>query len=51
MTGGSLQMSPGDGTPGTHAAPGWDERIEGVLAPVLRRSSRIAWSVAVDVGG
>ncbi len=51
MTGGLLQMSPDDGTPGTHAAPGWDERIERLLDPVLRRSPRVAWFVAVDVAG
>ncbi len=47
----SLQVFPGDWTPGTQAAPGWIERIEGVLAPVLRRYPQIAWSVAVDVAG
>ena len=51
MGGGSLRGSPGDWTPGSRASSGSDERIEGVLGPVLRRSPRVAWFVAVDVAG
>ncbi len=48
MTGGPLHVSTGDWTPGVRAALGGGERIEGVLEPVLRCHSLIAWFVAVD---